>query len=187
MSININLNAASGIGTTYATSPTPVYLFSDATFDGTSSDNNAVDSIAIALGTHTSSMTLALDATTAALASSNGLSVSYVNGTLTVSGTNKSDTLWQTILRGVTFSDSSPTPSDPGSVTVTGKNGGHTGTDTQDLHLDPPPSNFAIHTDADAFSSSSYGLNTGTDNWAGSWTESDTTTTSPSTGDIRNL
>ena len=187
MSININLNGATGFGTTYSTAPTPVYLFPTATFDATSSDNNAVDSVTIALGTHTSSMTLALDAATATFAANNGVTYAYnsVTGELSLNGTNKSDTIWQTILRGVTFTDSSPTPTDPVSVTITAKNGSHTGTDTQYLQLDPPPSNFVAHTDADSFSSSSYGLNTGTDNWAGNWTESDTTATSPNSGDIQ--
>ena len=188
MSITVNLNNASGTGTTYSTEPTAVYLFPTASLTtGGSTDPNNIDTVTVALATHTTSMTLALDATATALASANGITVTYNSSTgiLTLSGNNETDAHWQSILQGVTFNDSSATPTDPGNVTVTATNTGRTpGTDTQTLHLDPAPVNLfdTTHTNADAFASANYSLNTGTDNWAGSWTESDSSSTSPITG-----
>ena len=130
--------------------------------------------------------------TTAAtsIANTYGITFTYNSSTgiLTLSGANETDAHWQSILQGVTFNDSSATPTDPGGVTVTATNGGTHGSDTQDLHLDPPPVNLFEHqrTNADAFSSAAYNLNTGTDNWAGNWTESDAgVANSPTSGDIQ--
>jgi hypothetical protein len=191
MSINVNLNNATGSGTTTALSPTPVYLFSSATVSTSGSDNgNTIDSITVALTSHTASMSISLDATAAAAATSAGITVNYVaaTGLLTLSGSNEATATWQTILRGLQFNDSSGAPIDPGTVTVTAKNSGtnNTGTDTQALHLDPAPVNLfqSNHTNADQFASASYSLNTGTNNWAGGWSESGETT-SPTSGDIQ--
>lgn len=192
MSISINLNNASGTGTTYSTATTPVYLFPTATLtaagSGANNDHNLVDTVTVKLATHTGTMSLALDAAATTLASSKGITVTYnsATGTLTLSGNNENDSDWQSILQGVIFNDTSATPTDPGSVTVTATNGSHTDTDTQNLHLDPPPVNLfeMTHTDADAFNSASYNLNTGTDNWNGSWVEGGEST-NPSSGDIQ--
>jgi hypothetical protein len=189
MSATINLNGAAGTGTTYSTEPTPVYLFPAATFSASSTDRNAIDTVTVALATHTSSMSLALDATAAALASANNITVTYnsTTGVLTLAGSNESDLHWQSILDGVIFNDTSATPTDPGSVTVTAINGTSSrGSDTQDLHLDPPPTiQFeSVHNNADSFDSASYSLNNGTNNWAGNWTEGGETT-NPTSGSIQ--
>nr|QIP04353.1 Hint domain-containing protein [Bradyrhizobium symbiodeficiens] len=135
-------------------------------------------------------MNISLDATAAAAASGAGITVNYVaaTGVLTLTGTNEATSTWQTILRGILFNDTSGTPIDPGTVTVTARNAGsgNTGVDTQALHLDPAPVNqFQWNqTNADQFTTASYSLNTGTNNWAGGWTESGDGTSSPTAGNI---
>ncbi|BBF93794.1 Hint domain-containing protein [Blastochloris tepida] len=179
MSITVNLNNANGTGTTYSTAPTPMYLFPQATLSANVLDSNSIDTISVQIATHTSTMTLGLDPAAQTLAASKGITASYDanTGLLTLTGGDERTSDWQSILRGITFTDSSDTPVDPGSVTVTAKNTGHfggTGTDAQTLHLDVAPVNLFsnTHTNADDFAGGGYGANSGTENWAGNWTES---------------
>jgi len=191
MSITVNLNGTTGTGTTYETSPTAVHLFSSATVATGGSDNgNSIDTITVALANHTNSMSISLDAAATTAANNAGITFNYnqATGVLTLTGSNDATTAWQAILQGLLFNDTSGAPIDPGTVTVTARNAssGNTGTDTQALHLDPAPVNQFQwnHTNADQFASASYGLNTGTDNWAGNWTESGDGSTSPTAGNI---
>ncbi len=144
MSITLNLNNAGDTGTTAFTEQTPVLLFSTATISTSGLTDSGllgtgrVDTITIALASHTATMVLSLNPAATSTASANGVTVSYNSGTgtLTLTGSNESNANWQTILRGVQYNDTSDTPTTPTSVLVTARNtaaGGGTGTDTQNI------------------------------------------------------
>ena len=132
MTIQINLSSASS--TTY-TEGTPVTLFSAATFNGTGSDDNLVDTVTVKIANPAATRTLSLTSTAATLASNNNVTVTYnaATGTLTLSGNNENDSVWQSILQGVQYNDTSDSPGNPGTVTVVGTNSSNGNTDS-DTH-----------------------------------------------------
>ena len=139
MSITVDLNAGGGTGTTNFTEQTSVLLFSGANLTtGGGTDPNSIDTLTVALTNHTATQTLSLSAGAATAASTNGITVSFnaTTGILTLTGSNENNSVWQTILRGVTFNDTSNSPVNPTTVTVTATNtapGRTPGTDTHSM------------------------------------------------------
>jgi large repetitive protein len=115
MSITVDLNGAGG-GTDTATAfteQTIVSLFSSATISTTSSDSgNTIDTVTVTLGSATGTENLSLSAAASAAATTAGITATYNSGTgvLTLSGSNKSSSNWQTVLQGVQYNNTSEHP-----------------------------------------------------------------------------
>jgi len=129
MSITVDLNGAAG-GTSTSTAfteQTIVTLFPSATISTNGQDSNSIDSVTITLGSVAGTESLSLNATAAAAASSAGIIASYnsATGVLTLSGTDKPTSQWQTILQGIQYNNTSDTPTGPTrTVTVVANNAG---------------------------------------------------------------
>src|SRR5690349_13985492 len=114
MANTVDLNGAvSGTSATVAfTEQTPVTLFPGATVtsDGNSNNGKLFDKIEITIAGATSTESLSLNA--AAQSAASGMTYSYnsTTGVLTISGTDKADSVWQTILRGIVYNNTSDNP-----------------------------------------------------------------------------
>src|SRR5262245_16521504 len=122
MSISLDLNGGgSGNGAVTAfTEQTIVSLFPSATLSANGSDSDSIDSITLTLASAAGTESLSLNAAASSAATSAGIAVNYNSGTgvLTLSGSNESTSVWQTILRGVQYNNTSDAPTGPRTVTV---------------------------------------------------------------------
>uniref|UniRef100_UPI00313D3449 DUF4347 domain-containing protein n=1 Tax=Hydrogenophaga sp. OTU3427 TaxID=3043856 RepID=UPI00313D3449 len=139
--VRINLNGATGVGSTNFTEQTAVDLFPSAIFNPNGNDADKVDTVTVSMANPAATRTLSLNASAAATASTNSVTVGYnvATGVLTLTGSNETNTAWELILRGVQYHDSSESPTSPGTITVTGtESGGPTvGTDTHSVVVVP--------------------------------------------------
>ena len=105
-------------------------LFSAATITTTGGDTDSIDTITVALTNHTATQTLALSSGAATAASTNGITVSFnaapvftLTGNSGGGGSNENRLRsGRSILRGVTFNDTSNNPVNPTTVTVAATN-----------------------------------------------------------------
>ena len=117
--LDLNGSAAGTDATTTFNEQNAVRLFSNATITSTGGTAGRVDSIKLTLQGATATENLALDATGLSTATANGVSFNYSAGVLTLTGTNASDAVWQSILRHIVYNNTNDTPAGPArTVTV---------------------------------------------------------------------
>jgi|CXWL01.1.fsa_nt_gi hypothetical protein len=124
LSATVNLNGTTGFGSTDYTEQTTILLFPVATFTAVAADNNKVDIITVTLANPSATMTLGLNAAATGTASTNGITSAYANGVLTLTGLDENNITWMSILRGITYNDTSDAPTNPGTIRASALNAG---------------------------------------------------------------
>jgi len=124
------------------TEQTNVLLFPNGTIstDGAGSNGKFVDNITVSLGGATSTESLFLSQAAANAAAANNITVSYTAGVLTLSGADKPDAVWQSILRGITYGNTSDNPGSASrsiSVDITDTKSGGTLTRSATINVTP--------------------------------------------------